>query len=77
MGLSVPLYEPFRACLKRVMLVPAHGPRPRPKPSPALKYFGLCRAWAVLRAVLSGPAQMYTYSNQYHLRECLVLRNYF
>jgi hypothetical protein len=26
MGLFVPLYGPFRACLKRVVLVPAHGP---------------------------------------------------
>jgi hypothetical protein len=30
MGLFVPLYGPFRACLKRVVLVSAHGPRPRP-----------------------------------------------
>jgi hypothetical protein len=26
MGLFVPLYGPFRACLKRAVLVPAHGP---------------------------------------------------
>jgi hypothetical protein len=26
MGLFVPLYGPFRACLKRDVLVPAHGP---------------------------------------------------
>jgi hypothetical protein len=26
MSLFVPLYGPFRACLKRVVLVPAHGP---------------------------------------------------
>jgi hypothetical protein len=26
MGLFVPLYEHFRACLKRAVLVPAHGP---------------------------------------------------
>jgi hypothetical protein len=37
MGLFVPLY---RACLKRVVLVPAHGPWPRPKPGPTLKYSG-------------------------------------
>jgi hypothetical protein len=68
MGLFVPLYGPFRACLKRVVLVPAHGPRPRPKPGPTLKYFVSCRAWAVLFFVLragpSGPAQMYTYSRR-------------
>jgi hypothetical protein len=34
MGLFVPLYGTFCACLKRavLVLVPAHGPRPRPKP---------------------------------------------
>ena len=67
MGLFVPLYGPFCACLKRAMLVPAHGPRPRPKPDPALKYFVLCHAWAVLFSVLragpSGSAQMYTYKD--------------
>jgi hypothetical protein len=62
MGLFVPLYGPFRAYLKRVVLVPAHGPRPRPKPGPALKYFGSGRAFVfVLRAGRSSPAQMYTY----------------
>jgi hypothetical protein len=56
-GIFVSLYEPFRACLKRVVLVPAHGPWPRPKPGPALKYFGPCRAWAVLFFVLrAGPS---------------------
>jgi hypothetical protein len=63
MGIFVPLYGPFRTCLKRV--VPAHRPRLWPKPGPALKYFGLCRAWTVLFSVLraspSCPAQMYTY----------------
>jgi hypothetical protein len=34
MGLFVPLHDPFRACLKRVVLVAAHGLRPRPKPDP-------------------------------------------
>jgi hypothetical protein len=34
MGLLVPLYGPFRVCLKQAVLVPAHGPRPRPKPGP-------------------------------------------
>jgi hypothetical protein len=66
MSLFVPLYESFRVYLKQVKLVPAHGPRPRPKSGPTLKYFGSCRAWAVLFSVLrpgpSGPAQMYTYN---------------
>jgi hypothetical protein len=66
MGLFVPLYGSFCACLKRAVLVPAHRPRPRPKPGPTLKYFGSCRAWAVLFSVLragsSGPAQMYAYT---------------
>jgi hypothetical protein len=44
MCLFVPLYGPFHVCLKRAVLVPAHGPRPRPKPGPALKYFVSCRA---------------------------------
>jgi hypothetical protein len=43
MGLFMPLYEPFRACLKRAVLMPARGPRPRPKPDPTLKYFMSCR----------------------------------
>jgi hypothetical protein len=47
MGLFVSLYGHFRACLKRVVLVPVHGPRPRPKPGPALKYSVSCRVWAV------------------------------
>jgi hypothetical protein len=34
MCLFAPLYGPFRACLKRVVLVPAHGLRPRSKPDP-------------------------------------------
>jgi hypothetical protein len=66
MDLFVPLYGSFRACLKRVMLMAAQGPRPRPKSGPTLKYFGSCRAWAVLFSVLRDgpldPAQMYTYS---------------
>jgi hypothetical protein len=61
MGLFVSLYGPFRACLKRVVLVPAHGPRPRPKPDPALKYFESCRAWTVLFFPCFGLAQMYIY----------------
>jgi hypothetical protein len=44
MGIFVSLYGPFRDCLKRVVLVPAHGPRPQPKPDPSLEYFGACRA---------------------------------
>jgi hypothetical protein len=56
MGLFVPLYGPFRACLKRAVLVPAHGPRPQPKPGPTLKYFGSCRAWTVLFFLCFGPA---------------------
>jgi hypothetical protein len=68
MGLFVPLYGPFRVCLKWAVLVPSHGPRPRPKPGPALKYFMRCHAWAVLFSVLradpSGPAQMYTYKEE-------------
>jgi hypothetical protein len=34
MSLFVPLYGSFRVCLKRVVLVPAHGPWPRSKPGP-------------------------------------------
>jgi hypothetical protein len=30
MGLFMPLYGPFRVCLKRAVLVPAHGQRPQP-----------------------------------------------
>jgi hypothetical protein len=56
MGLFVPLYGPFRACLKRAVLVPTHGPWPRPKPGPALNYFGSCRIWAVLFFPCFGPA---------------------
>jgi hypothetical protein len=64
MGLFVPLYGSFRACLKRVVLVPAHGRDLGPNPA---RYIGPCRAWAVLfftvlRAGPSGPAQMYTYT---------------
>jgi hypothetical protein len=63
MGLFVPLYGSFRAYLKRVVLVPVHGPDLGPNPA---RYNGSCRAWAVLLSVLragpSGPAQMYTYS---------------
>ena len=65
MGLFMPLYGSFRACLKRAVLVPAHGPRPRPKPDPTLKYFVLCCAWAVLRVGPSDPAQIYTYISTY------------
>jgi hypothetical protein len=54
MSLFVHLYGPFRACLKRVVLVPAHGLRPQPKPGPTLKYFVSCRAWAVLFFRASG-----------------------
>jgi hypothetical protein len=65
MGLFVPLYGSFCVCLKRAVLVPAHGPRPRPKPGPTLKYFGSCHVWVVLFSVLradpSDPPQMYTY----------------
>jgi hypothetical protein len=74
MGLFVPVYGPFRACLKWVVLVLAHGSwlvtlsQTRPdisgRAGPALKYFGSCRAWAVLFSCF-GPAhpaaQMYTY----------------
>jgi hypothetical protein len=70
LGLFVPLYGPFRACLKRVVLVPAHGLRPQPKLGscrPGTKIFRtvpyLSRAFFfVLRADPSDPAQMYTYT---------------
>jgi hypothetical protein len=58
MGLFVPLYGPFRACLKRAVPVPAHGPWPRPKPGPTLNYFVPCRAWAVLFFSCFGPAHL-------------------
>jgi hypothetical protein len=37
MSLFVPLYGPFHAYLKRVVLVPVHGPRPWPKPGPIFR----------------------------------------
>jgi hypothetical protein len=55
MGLFVHLFGPFHVCLKRVVLVPVHGPRPRPKPDPTLKYFESCRVWIVLFSCF-GPA---------------------
>jgi hypothetical protein len=76
MGLFVPLYERFRACLKRVVLVPAHGRNLGPN---SARYIGPCRPdtkifrvvsclerafFTVLRAGPSGPAQMYTYRFQ-------------
>jgi hypothetical protein len=57
MGLFVPLYGSFRVCLKWVVLVPAHGPRPQPKPGPTLKYFGLCCAWAMLFSCFGAARQ--------------------
>jgi hypothetical protein len=41
MGLFVPLYGPFRVCLKRAVLLPAHGPRPRPN---LARYISPCRS---------------------------------
>jgi hypothetical protein len=83
MGLFMPLYGSFRACLKRAVLVPAHGPRPRPDISgrvgPALKYFVPCRGWAVLFSVLragpSDPAQMYTYKSIHPNSKSIVQNN--
>jgi hypothetical protein len=70
MSLFMPIYESFHACLKRVVLMPAYGPRPRPKSGLTLKYFVSCRACAVLffpwfrPAIKPGP--MYTYTHITH-----------
>jgi hypothetical protein len=66
MGLFVPLYGLFRACLKRVVLVLAHGLRPRPKPDTKIFRVVPCPGhdfFPVLRAGPSGLAQIYTYSD--------------
>jgi hypothetical protein len=66
MCLFVPLYGPFRACLKYVVL--AHGPRPRPNPDPIYRVVPcLGRVFFVLRASPSDLAQMYTYSSRWIL----------
>jgi hypothetical protein len=66
MGLFVPLYGPFRAFLKRAMLMPTHGPRSRPKLGPALKYIGSYLTCAVLFSCFGLAHQanpkMYTYA---------------
>jgi hypothetical protein len=75
MGLFVSLYGPFRACLKRVVLVPAMGRDLGPNPArnngscrPGTKIFWdvSCLGRAFFRA--SGrpikPAQMYTYNSE-------------
>jgi hypothetical protein len=63
MRLFVPLYGPFRDCLKWVVLVPAHGPRPQPKPGSIYRAVP-CRVWTVLffvlRASHAGPNVHYS-----------------
>jgi hypothetical protein len=62
MGLFVSLYESFRACIKRVVFVPVHGPRPRPDIScsvgPALKYLEVRHIWAVLFRTSANPSDL-------------------
>jgi hypothetical protein len=72
MGIFVPLYRSFCVCLKRTMLVPAHGPtsaKTRPDISghagPALKYFGSCFFRASGWPIRPDPnVHIYTFSRE-------------
>jgi hypothetical protein len=73
MGLFVPLYGPFRACLKWAVPVPAHGPRPRPKLGPIYRAVScLGRAFFPCFGLAhQPPAQMYTYISHRGSHGCI------